>query len=112
MVHLKKGELNKAETAFNKSLTLKADQPEVYNQLGILYRTKGQFDKAAQSYQAGLKLAPDDLNLLLNAGILYDLYLNQPQEALKQWQHYKTLVSNDKQVEIWIADINQRIAAK
>jgi len=110
MVHIKKGEFDKAEAAFNKSLTLKANQPEVYNQLGILYRNRGQFDKALQSYQTGLKLAPDNPNLLLNLGILYDLYLNQPQEALKQWQHYKKLVSDDKQVEIWIADINQRTA--
>lgn len=112
MIYNSKGEFDKAEVALNQALALKPDLPEVYNQLGILHRNKGQFDKALQSYQEGLKLAPDHPNLLINLGILYDLYLNQPQEALKQWQHYKSVVNEDKQVDIWIADINQRSSAK
>lgn len=112
MIYSTKGEFDKAEVEFNRALTLKPDLPEVYNQLGILHRNKGQFDQALQSYQAGLKLAPDNPNLLINLGILYDLYLNQPQEALKLWQHYKTIASEDKQVDTWIADINQRAASQ
>lgn len=112
MIYNKKGEFDKAEVALNQALALKPDLPEVYNQLGILYRNKGQFDKALKNYQDGLKLAPDNPSLLINLGILYDLYLNRPDEALKQWQHYKTVVNDDKQVDIWIADINQRAATK
>jgi Flp pilus assembly protein TadD len=111
-IHVKRGEFDKAEVELNQALALNPNLPEVHNQLGILYRSKGQFDKALQSYQEGLKLAPDNPNLLLNLGILYDLYLNQPQEALQQWQHYKRLVGEDKQVDSWIADINQRTSAK
>lgn len=112
MIYSAKGEFDKAEAEFNQALTLKPDLPEVYNQLGILHRNKGQFEQARQNYQAGLKLAPNNPNLLINLGILYDLYLNQPQEALTLWQHYKTIVSEDKQVDIWIADINQRAASQ
>ncbi len=112
MIYNARGEFDKAEVEFNQALALKPDIPEVHNQLGILHRNKGQFDQALQSYQAGLKLAPDNPNLLINLGILYDLYLNQPQEALKLWQHYKTIVSEDKQVDTWIADINQRATSQ
>ncbi len=108
MIYNTQGESGKAEVAFNQALTLKSDMPEVYNQLAILQRNKGEFNKALQSYQAGLKVAPDNPNLLINLGILYDLYLNQPQEALKLWQRYKAISGEDKQVDTWIADINQR----
>lgn len=112
MIYSAQGDFGKAEVAFNQALGLNPNLPEVYNQLAIIQRTKGAFDKALQNYQAGLKIAPDHPNLLLNLGILYDLYLNQPQEALKLWQRYQTVTGGDKQVEIWIADINQRSAAQ
>lgn len=112
MIHYDKGEFDKAEEYFNQALALKPDLPEIYNLRGIMHRNKGEFDKARESYEAGLKIAPENPNLILNLGILYDLYLNEPQKALQLLADYKKVAGDDKEVNMWIADITKRMTTK
>lgn len=112
MILNQKGETQKAERALKQSLALNKDNPEAYNHLGILYRGNGRFDMALKTYQAGLEKNPDHPNLLLNAGILYDLYLDQPDQALTYYQRYQKISPDDKQIELWISDINHRIVTQ
>lgn len=98
-----------AETALKRALQLNPDNPEIYNHLGLLYRRDGRFNQALEYYRQGLEIAPDNSNLLRNAGILLELYLNAPEAALQYYQRYIELKPDDRQVQIWIADLSRRI---
>ncbi|MBI3773068.1 MAG: tetratricopeptide repeat protein [Gammaproteobacteria bacterium] len=108
----RKGKNNEAEQAFKKSLELNKENADVYNHLAILYRDQGKFDLARQTYEAGLQIAPAHPHLNLNLGILLDLYLNQPEKALGYFQTAQKLNPDDKQIKIWLADIQKRLIAK
>jgi Flp pilus assembly protein TadD len=108
MVLEKKKDYQNAEIALKRAIELAPQKPEPYNHLGIVYRREGKFRKALETYKKGLQVSPDYRNLLLNTGILLELYLNAPQQALEYYQRYLEQVPDDKQVQIWIADIKQR----
>ncbi len=109
MVYAEQGMANKAEEAFIDSIQIKPDQPELYNLIGIMYRKQGEYGQAMLKYQEGLEIAPDNPNLLANMGVLYDLYLGQPEEAVKYFQRHQELLPDDKQMKIWQADLMQRV---
>jgi len=99
-----------AEHAFEQAIECNPENAIVYNQQGILYRKTGRFDQAVQAYNKALEIDPDYTNAHLNLGILYDLYLNQPEMALIQYKQYQSLTpEEDKQVGLWIDEINLRI---
>jgi tetratricopeptide (TPR) repeat protein len=82
---------------------------EAYNQLGIHYRNNGRFDNARNAYEKALVINPNYLSAHLNLGILYDLYLRDVGKALEQYRLYKNLLpTEDKQVAMWIADLEKR----
>ena len=106
----KLGEIDAAETAFKTSIERNPDNPLAYNQLGILYRHLGRFDEAWAMYEAALAVAPDDPDTHWNLGILHDLYLPDTGQALQHYERYRELTgSEDRQLQLWIADLMQRI---
>ena len=99
-----------AEHAFEQAIEHHPENIIARNQLGILYRKAGRFDEARKMYEKALETDPQYATAHLNLGILYDLYLNQPQQALAHYQRYLELNNaEDKQVELWIADIKNRV---
>lgn len=110
ILYHRKGKNDEAEKAFTKALEISKDNPEVFNQLGVLYRDLGKFHMARNIYEEGLDLHPDYAPLQRNAGILYDLYLRQYKLAIRHYQAYLKLVPDDKEVETWLADLQQRLA--
>jgi hypothetical protein len=42
-------------------------------------------------------------------GILYDLYLDQPQQALEQYERYIALAGENKQVAGWVVELRKRV---
>ncbi|ALP54157.1 hypothetical protein Tel_13995 [Candidatus Tenderia electrophaga] len=108
-VLLAKKDYETAETALKRAQQLNPGNAEIYNHLGMLYRRDGRFDKALEAYRQGLEIAPNNSNLLRNAGILLELYLNTPAAALEYYQRYIELKPDDRQVQIWIADLSRRI---
>jgi tetratricopeptide (TPR) repeat protein len=110
IIDLKTDKTSEAEHAFKQAIEHSPDNVIARNQLGILYRKSGRFDEALQMYNKALEIDPQYANAHLNLGILYDLYLNKPEMALTQYQRYLDLINEeDKQVELWIADIKNRI---
>ncbi|MCP4491437.1 MAG: tetratricopeptide repeat protein [Gammaproteobacteria bacterium] len=81
-----------------------------YNHLGIIARRQGDYDQALNHYRIALAADPEYANAYLNLGILQDIYLDNSQQALVHFQRYQELSgSNDKKVERWIVDIQNRI---
>lgn len=97
------------EKSLLKVIELHPRQAEAYNQMGIFYRHVGRFDEARTLYEKALTIDPGHQSAQLNLGILYDLYLADIPMAMEGYRKYQSLISNeDKQVNIWIADLEKR----
>lgn len=103
------GDLESAEVHLLKALELNPDHPVVHNELGIIYRKTGRFAAARRSYEAALAVYPGYHHARRNLGVLCDLYLADLMCALEQYEAYMHSVLEDSEVDIWIADIRNRI---
>ncbi|WP_444905165.1 tetratricopeptide repeat protein [Microbulbifer sp. CnH-101-E] len=101
-------EEKKAEEAFLKALEIDAEHPVATNELAVLYRKQGRFADARKIYVNALAENPEYLPLIKNLGILCDLYLQDLQCALAQFQQYVQLEPEDQDVSIWLADLKRR----
>ncbi len=99
-----------AERVLQQAIDTNPSFLSAYNELGIVYRKTGKFEQARGLYERALTVNPDYDKAHLNLGVLCDLYLQDLDCALKHYERYQQLaVEEDKQVAIWIADLQQRI---
>lgn len=104
------GDLEQAEEALDTAARLSPDNPIVQNELGILYRKTGRFADARASYEKALAVFGDFHFARRNLAVLCDLYLADLDCALQNYRAYLDSVGDDPDVEIWIADVENRLA--
>lgn len=110
LAYLQLGDSEKSEAAFHEALDHDDDDAVAHNHLGILQRQQGLFEDARRSYQRAIDIDDDYAGAHLNLGILFDIYLQELDKALAQYQKYQKLISEeDKQVAGWIVDIERRL---
>jgi Tfp pilus assembly protein PilF len=109
MAYRHKGDEKLAEENLLKALAIDQAQPVANNELGILYRKQGRFTDAKKVYINALSEYPDYLPVIKNLGILCDIYMQDPQCALEQFEKYQQFAPEDKNVKVWIADLKTRI---
>ena len=101
--------LNTAEAHLLKALEQNPGHPVALNELGIVYRKTGRFVQARSSYEKALAVFPGFHSARRNLAILCDLYLDDLPCALQNYEAYLETVAEDPDVNIWIADIRNRI---
>jgi len=80
-----------------------------YTQLGLSYRQLGRFKEAQAAYEQAIAAAPEYAPAHLNLGVLHDLYLQQPDPALQEYERYRALAGEPlPQVQQWIAEVKTR----
>ncbi|MGD8840077.1 MAG: tetratricopeptide repeat protein [Gammaproteobacteria bacterium] len=110
LAYFKLEQYEPAEKAFQEAVTRNARDAVAYNHLGILQRRKGQFEEARKSYQRALDIDSNYALAHLNLGILFDIYLQDLEPALRHYQRYQALISEEnKQVAGWIVDLERRL---
>jgi len=110
IVYHRTGRTKAAIEALNRAIQLNPRRAVYYNELGIVYRQEGKFDDARRAYRKALDADPDYALAHLNIAILYDLYLQDPKEALPHYQRYQQLLpAEDGVVAKWIIDLERRI---
>ncbi|MBI3595782.1 MAG: tetratricopeptide repeat protein [Nitrospirae bacterium] len=118
VLYRRRGMLDKSIAEYMKAIALsesltstvsgQAVSAEVYNNLAIAHREHGDFRKAEEAYQKSIKLNPNFAAAYYNLGVLYDLYLNQPSDAVRCYREYERLAGQNQTVDVWIADLEQR----
>ncbi|AMX01832.1 tetratricopeptide repeat protein [Microbulbifer thermotolerans] len=108
IAYYKNGDEKHAEEALLQARDLDSTHPVTANELAVLYRKQGRFTEARKIYTDALAENPDYLPLIKNLGILCDLYQQDIQCALAQFEKYLSLSPEDKEVAIWVADLKRR----
>jgi tetratricopeptide (TPR) repeat protein len=109
VAYMRTGKPERAEQHLQTALRLVPDHPVASNEYGLLLRKSGRFKEAREIYEKALASFPDYLPVHRNLGILCDLYLNDPECALKQFEIYSEGMPADAQVKIWIAELRMRL---
>lgn len=102
------GKLDAAEENLKKALAIDPDHPVANNEYGILYRRTGRFAEARKTYERVLNKYPAFIPARKNLAILCDLYMNDFDCALKNYQMVGDASPGDKAVQTWITDVKTR----
>lgn len=86
-----------AITAYEKSLALRPNDPNVLTDLGTMYRAKGQFEEALKRFQHAAELDPKHLNSRFNLGVVYFNDLHDTVRARAAYEDYLAAAPNGPQ---------------
>ncbi|MDH3218179.1 MAG: tetratricopeptide repeat protein [Gammaproteobacteria bacterium] len=110
LAYFKLQKMDLAEKAFEEAIKRDDGDAVAHNHLGILQRQKGEFQDARGHYQRAIDADSDYALAYLNLGILFDIYLQDLEQALRHYQKYQSLVGEENaQVAAWIVDIERRL---
>jgi len=98
-----------AEENLNKAREINPKHPVVLNELGLVYRKTGRYVEAKELYEKLIQLYPDYLPARKNLAVLCDIYIQDLQCALSQYQEYLLGKPDDEKVKIWVADVKSRL---
>ncbi len=104
-----KGQGEQALSHYRKAVDLAPASAEIYNNLGILLREMGRFHEAEKAYLNALRVKEDFAPTYFNLGILYDLYLNRPEAAIRQYVFLGRIQGKTPQLEAWILSLEERM---
>lgn len=109
LVYIKQDRFLEAESILRKALERNSYRAETYNLLGVVLRRQGRFKDAESSYRYAIQVNANYAKAYLNLAVLYDLYLNQPQNAQKHYQRYVALSpESSAQAKSWLVDLQKR----
>src|SRR6516225_8847690 len=105
----KDGHLEQAEATLKSAVARENGSAIAWTELGATQRMRGEFRDAASSYEQAITADPRYAPAWRNLGVVSDLYLGDPNRALKAFEQYKQLTGEDKPVSGWIAELRQRL---
>jgi Flp pilus assembly protein TadD len=109
VAYMRTGKTGPAEEHLKAALGLFPGHPVASNEYGLLVRRNGRFKEAREVYQTAIARFPEYLPVHKNLGILLDLYMNDPEGALHEFETYAAGAPSDTQVKTWIAELTIRL---
>ncbi len=103
--------LDEAAESYQKAIDLQGGgYTEAHYNLAIVFREQGAFRKAESVYKVVIALNPEFQDAHYNLAVLYDLYLDEAEEALQHYRKYMELIDgNHQEIELWVAALQKRI---
>ena len=99
-----------AIASFAKATAANGGDAFAYGWLGILYRESGDYAHAEQAYRKAIELKPEDATAHLNLAILYEVYLQQPGQALAQYHEYQRIAGQGNLlVGVWVRQLELKM---
>jgi tetratricopeptide (TPR) repeat protein len=102
-------EYSKAEESLKQALKVNPTHPVALSELGLAYRKTGKYKDARATYEKLLQVYPDYVPARKSLGVLCDIYIQDLECALQQYEAYLKLEPDDQKVKIWVADVKQRM---
>ena len=109
IAYARTGKMDEAEKSLKQALEINAKHPVANNELGIVYRKTGQYKKAREHYQIAVNKYPEFIPAHKNLGVLCDIYMQDLECALEQYEEYLKRKPDDAKVKIWVADVKSRL---
>ena len=109
IIKLNKKQFDKAKIYSEKSVNADPNNYISQNIHGVVLRNLGEFDSAVKAYNKSISGNPGYAAAYLNLAILYDVFIDNPKQALPYYTKYSELSSDDKNVEKWMVDVKRRI---
>ena len=98
-----------ASEHYKRAISVNENNVNAYIALGLLQRKQGYFSDAFNTYHDALLVWRDFPEAHLNLAILYDLYLNNPEEAQKHYEAYYFLTGEkNEEVQKWLVEVRHR----
>ncbi len=85
-----------AIAAYQASLALKAEQPDIWTDLGVMYREVTEYQKALQAFDKAISQNPRHEIARFNRGIVLVFDLDRKEDGLKNWRELLALNPNAK----------------
>ena len=109
IAYARTNDLEKAEENLKRALEINENHPVANNELGLVLRKTGRYVEARKLYEQLLATYPDFLPARKNLGVLCDIYLQDLNCAMEQYEEYLKGLPEDKNVKIWVADVQSRM---
>lgn len=109
VAYMRTGKTGPAEEHLKTALDLFPGHPVASNGYGLLLRRAGRFKEAREVYLTAIARFPEYLPVHKNLGILCDLYMSDPECALREFETYAAGAPADTQVKTWIAELKIRL---
>jgi len=103
------GELEAAEETLRLAIEAAPEHPVAHNELGIVYRKLGRFRESREHYEAALAVYPGYHYARRNLAVLCDLYLEDFDCALENYEAYLVQVPDDEEASMWVAAVRLRM---
>jgi Flp pilus assembly protein TadD len=113
LLRMREGDEAAAASLFEQAGAVCGRCAPVWNGRGVLYRQQGRFAEAEQAYLQAIELEPGYALAWYNLAVFYDLYVQRPELALKNYEQYLALGGDEGQAEVerWIADLRRRVSS-
>jgi len=114
LIRARSGDEAGARTLFERAALVCSHCGSVWNELGVLHGRHGRFAEAEEAYQRAIEVEPGFAAAYYNLGIIYELYIQRPELALRNYEQYLQLggaADDGGDVQKWVADLRRRVAA-
>lgn len=107
---------NKAEeanTLATKALSIRKDNPQAYNIIGLVAVERGDVRDAEQAYIKALNINNSYANAHFNLALVYDIYYQDVKSAIRHYQAYLALSDfQDKKTLEWVQELERSLEKK
>ena len=102
-----------ADVAINRALALANDVAELYEIAGLIQVELGHYKAAEAAYQKAVQLKPDCASCHYHLALLFDIYYQDLEGAIAQYQAYLDSIPNtDEDIQAWVDELKRNHARK
>jgi len=108
--YLKGLKISDAENSTARAKAINPNVPEIFNLQGLISVQKGDYGNAEKNYLQAVKLKDNYATAHYNLGLLYDIYYQDLDRAIVQYDRYLELSDGtDKKTLGWVTELKQKV---